>query len=382
MTAAKYKAAIIGTGRMGGLMEDEQPYSNAYTKPYSHFMAYTVTPETEVVAVANRGAPRLDRFMKRFDVGNGYLDYREMILKEKPDIVSVTTPSFARAEPIIFAAENGVKGIYAEKGLCASLEEADRITAAVKANNVAFNWGASRRHHSSYRQMAEAIANGDIGEPRFVVSYQLTDLIKHHPHTLDTASMLIGDPKAVWLEGRLVEPDSNLDNSVGRLGPRDGKTNERIGRLKSPTYDPDGHRFVPQEGQEIGDPMVDFFRVGYENGVQGMFIPSGGGWSIEVRGTEGHAYAWEHQGVYRIRKGAGKSPTVEEREITPTGYSPTVNTVRDIVNELETGERTKGNIDVTMQIVEPEFAIAYSSLQDGRGVSIPVEDRKLHIPGG
>ena len=59
-----------------------------------------------------------------------------------------------------------------------------------------------------------------------------------------------------------------------------------------------------------------------------------------------------------------------------------MNIVRDIVNELETGERTKGNIDVTMQIVEPEYAIAYSSLADGKRVSIPVEDRSLHIPGG
>jgi predicted dehydrogenase len=366
---------------MGGLMEDEQPYTNAYSKPYSHFAAYMATPETQVVAIANRGAPRLERFKKRFGIDNGYLDYREMIVKEKPDIVSVTTPSFARAAPIIFAAEHGVKGIYAEKGLCASLEEADRIAAAIKANNVAFNWGALRRHNSSYIQMAAAIANGDIGEPRFVVCYQATDLIKHHPHTLDTASMLIGDPKSVWVEGRLVEPDSEAGRAVGRLGPPDGKTGVR-GPLLSPVYDPKGHRFVPPDGQEIADPLVDFFRVGYENGVEGIFIPSKGGWSIEVHGTEGHAYAWEQQGVYRVRKGAGKNSKVEVQEITPTGYSPTVNAVRDIVNELDTGERTRGNIDVTMQIVEPEFAIAYSSLQDGRRVTIPVEDRSLYIPGG
>jgi predicted dehydrogenase len=90
-----------------------------------------------VVAVANRGTERLKRFTDRFGVTNTYLDYREMIEKEKPDIVSVTTPSFARAEPIIFAAEHGVRGIYAEKGLCASLEEADRITQAIKDNGVA-----------------------------------------------------------------------------------------------------------------------------------------------------------------------------------------------------------------------------------------------------
>ena len=115
-----------GTGRMGGLIEDEIP-PGSFSRPYGHFSAYAAIDEVEVVAVANRGAERLERFVKRFGVTNTYLDYRTMIEREKPDIVSVTTPSFARAEPIVFAAEHGVRGIYAEKGLCASLAEADRI---------------------------------------------------------------------------------------------------------------------------------------------------------------------------------------------------------------------------------------------------------------
>jgi predicted dehydrogenase len=71
---------------------------------------------------------------RRAGGSNTYLDCREMIERERPDIVSVTTPSLARAEPIIFAAEHGVRGIYAEKGLWASLEEAGRVTAALKAH--------------------------------------------------------------------------------------------------------------------------------------------------------------------------------------------------------------------------------------------------------
>src|SRR5919198_1184469 len=96
---------------------------------------------TEVVAVANRGKERLERFKERFGVERTYLDYREMIECERPDIVSVTTPSLARAEPTIFAAEHGVRGIWAEKGLCASLAEADRVATAVRGNGVVFNWG-------------------------------------------------------------------------------------------------------------------------------------------------------------------------------------------------------------------------------------------------
>ena len=377
MSKAKFRVAIVGTGRMGGLMEDENPFTNQYVKPYGHFSSYEAIEETEVVAVANRGRERLERFSKRFEFDNGYLDYREMIEEEKPDIVSITTPSVRRAEPIIFAAENGVKGIYAEKGLCASLEEADRIRAAVKANNVAFNWGASRRQHSAWIQVAEAIARGDIGEPLYATMYTLTDIIKHHPHTLDTVSMLLGDPEPTWVEGTLVQKGDRLDGGASKERPR-----------AFPDYDAEGHRFVPPEGEEIADPIVGFYRVGYDSGAEGIFVPITGRWELDVHGTEGRAWGWEQQGVWRVRRGGGKptrgrrSSPVEETEFHPEGDSPTVCTIRDIIKEIETGERTRGNIDVTMKSVEAEFGIAYSHLQGGCRVSLPVEDRSLYIPGG
>ena len=74
----KYRVAIIGSGRMGGLMEDQIPV-HSFHKPYSHFSAYQAIDETEVVAVANRGRERLEKFSKRFGFTNTYLDYRKMI---------------------------------------------------------------------------------------------------------------------------------------------------------------------------------------------------------------------------------------------------------------------------------------------------------------
>ena len=109
----KYRVGIIGTGRMGGLIEDEIS-ANSFMSPYGHYAAYSSIEQTEVVAIANRSEGRLQKFSERFGLTNTYLDYEEMIKKEDLDIVSVTTPSHARALPIIFAAENGLRGIYAE----------------------------------------------------------------------------------------------------------------------------------------------------------------------------------------------------------------------------------------------------------------------------
>ncbi len=364
MSKTKYRVAIIGTGRMGGLIEDELPV-NQFWKPYGHFSGYEAVEETEVIAIANRGEERLKRFAERFNFSNTYLDYQEMIEKEEPDIVSVTTPSFARAEPIIFCAEHGVKGIYSEKGLCASLEEADRVAEACRKNQVAFNWGAMRRHHDGYMRVSEAIAAGDIGEPKYVSMYALTDIIKHHPHTIDLVSMLIGDPAPAWVEGTFLEPSSE----------------DQKGSRQYPAFDPDGNRFLPPEGQEIADPLVGYFRVGYDGGVEGVFFPAGS-YDVEVVGTEGRAHAWENGADFRIRRANRKSTSIEETIIQPTGESPTVRTIRGIIQELETGERTQGNIDVTMQDVEVQFGLAHSHLQGGARVELPVTDRSLYIPGG
>jgi predicted dehydrogenase len=363
-TKPRYRVAIIGTGRMGGLMEDEVP-AGSFSRPYGHFSAYEAIPETEVVAVANRGAERLERFSKRFGVTNTYLDYREMIEKERPDIVSVTTPSFARAEPVIFCAEHGVRGIYAEKGLSASLEEADRMAAALRANHVAFNWGAMRRHHNGYVQLQQAIAAGEIGTPREAAMYFFTDLITHHPHTLDTVSMLLGDPVPEWVEGRLVEP---------------GDPQAATMRQPLPTYDAAQKRFGPAPGQVYASPYPAFYRVGYRGGAEASFVPYGR-LDVDVVGTEGRASAWDNGQLFRTWRPAKGETPAHETTYQPAGESPTVCTIRNIIRELETGERTTGNIDVTMQSVEVQFGIVESHLRGGARVTLPIADRSVYIPG-
>ena len=367
-----YRVCIIGTGRMGGLTEDE-PHSATFPRPYSHIAAYQSLPECEVVAVANRGAERMARFAQRFDIPaeKTYLDYREMIEREKPAIVSVTTPTFARTEPIIFCAEHGVRAIYAEKGLAPSLEESARIAAAVKKHNVAFNWGAMRRHHSGFKQLAEAIARGEIGAPKYASFYAFTDLITHHPHTLDTVSMLLGDPVPEWVEGRLVEPSEAAAYGI---------------RRPLPAYDAAEKRFVPAEGEVYASPYPSFFRVGYRGGMEAAFFPYGR-FDVDVIGTEGRAASWNNAQLFRTwraarpAKGAAPEPPPPDRIYTPNGESATVATIRSLIHELETGERTTGNIDVTMQSVEVQFGLVESHLQGGARVTLPIASRSVYIPG-
>ena len=373
-----FRVAIVGGGRIGGLLEDESP-PNRFRKPHGHFAAYQSVPDTQVVAVAQRSPERADLFKKRWGITNIYADYREMIEKEKPDIVSVTTQAVYKADIIVFAAEHGVKGIFAEKALCCSLEEADRIRDALTRNDVAFNYGAERRQHDGYQRLRDAIAAGDIGEPRYAVCFWLTDLMKHHSHSLDTLSFLLGDPQPVWCEGSLVLHGDPLDPG-NRMGPREG-ADMHMRPLPLPTFDAATRRFVPPAGMPFADPYLGFSRIGYDSGAESVIYPLARATEFEVHGTEGRALAWEDGNDIRIRSASKKGGSgLTEKIIRPTGLSPTVNTVLDLVNELKTGRRTKGNIDVTMQGLEAEFGLAHSHIEGNKRIPLPVQDRSLYIP--
>ena len=129
-----YRAALIGCGRMGATIDDEvrdHPLSYLWL-PYSHAAAVVACDRTELVAVSDVDGEKAEAIRQRYEVPVCYADYKEMIKKEALDIVCIATRPATHAEMVVFAAENGVKGIYCEKPLCCSMAEADAMVAAVE----------------------------------------------------------------------------------------------------------------------------------------------------------------------------------------------------------------------------------------------------------
>ena len=173
-----------------------------------------------------------------------------------------------------------------------------------------------------------------------------------------------------------------------RKGPREG-TDMHQRSLPLPTLNVEENRFVPPDGMDFADPLLDFSRVGYDGGAEAVFIPLSRATEFEIHGTEGRAFAWDDGEDIRLRRKAGGSDTQEKRFV-PSGESPTVNTIRGLVNELEAGERTSGNIDVTHQgmrsgvrsgVVARAGVVSHRSAHRGQGALAPYSqslvDRKL-----
>lgn len=128
---------------------------------------------------------------------------RELIEKEKPDIVSVATQPEQHAEIVTYAAEHGVKAIYAEKAFAASLAEAEAMVTAVERNGVAFNLGSNRRWATEYAAMKAVVESGELGALKSILMYSTGTLFNMGSHYFDLALLLNNDQPVDWVQSNL-----------------------------------------------------------------------------------------------------------------------------------------------------------------------------------
>jgi predicted dehydrogenase len=87
-----------------------------------------------------------------------------MLEKVRPDIVCVATRQTYHAEHIEAAVKAGVKGIVCDKPLCTTLDEADRILAALRQADVPLAFGLELRWSKQYQTLIQMLKNGAIGD--------------------------------------------------------------------------------------------------------------------------------------------------------------------------------------------------------------------------
>src|SRR3954447_13577204 len=135
--AEPLRAAIVGCGRMGGTIDDEVHHT-PIVLPYSHAATYAAVDGVALTALADTDGQRLAGFGERWGVpeAHRYLDYRELIERERPDLLSITTPATSHAALAVYAAEQGVRGIWCEKAMACSLAECDAMVTAVERHGV------------------------------------------------------------------------------------------------------------------------------------------------------------------------------------------------------------------------------------------------------
>ena len=354
-----YRVGIIGLGRMGSTI-DEEGHGDL---PYSIAASCAASERLEVVAGADLQPEKRQGFREKWGVEALFEDFQEMVEKEKPDLVAICTTasgllkpankapdsSFrgdSHAELTIALADAGVPMVYIEKAMASSVERADAIRDAVQRNGTLINTGVLRRFDNRYEVVKDAIAAGQIGEPKIVVHFAGSSLMHGHIHSIDTVSYLVGDPKIEAVRGELLPRDIEIvDNHL------------------------------------TSDPMATY-QLCFENGIEAWSV-SGAYWEFEVVGTEGTIRSLNNGVAVSLRKpGApvGRRQGWDEVPFEPVVPRSTVVTcLEDLVQAHETGGPTRDPIDNAHHITEACIAVAESHRRGGSWVELPLGERDLYV---
>ena len=345
-----YRAAVIGCSRMGGFSDNEVIGYPTIVLPLSHAAGYTACPRTELVACADTRPEIMAEFGRRYNVPTQaqYTDYRELIEREKPDIVSVATQPEQRAEIVIYAAEHGVKAIYAEKALAASLAEADAMVAAVERNGVAFNLGSNRRWATEYAAMKALIASGELGALKSILIYNTGTLFNMGSHYFDLALFLNNDQPVQWVQATLRADDSIFDGNM-----------------------------------LLQDPIGEGF-VAFANGVTAYMLTTPTTGDCEIICEHGSLLALNDGLTWQLRR---RQPIDANRHTAfldapypePPRTSSTLRLIEDLVQALDTDQPTRGGPRIALAGAELIFGFIESHRRGGARVALPLPDRSLRL---
>lgn len=159
----KTKVALLGAGFI----------SEIHVECYERFV-----PDAEVVAVYSRSAKRAEEFAKKHRIRGWHDDFEKAIHESGCDVVDICLPNFLHARACL-AALNAGKHVIIEKPLAMTLEEADAMIAAAKANNRLLMYAEELCFAPKYERVRKLVGEGAVGQV-----YMMKQAEKHSgPHS-------------------------------------------------------------------------------------------------------------------------------------------------------------------------------------------------------
>ena len=134
----KLRAGVAGVGFIGA----------------AHVEAVRRLGFAEVVAICDR--PRPEQIAEKLGVEHWYADYREMLDRERLDVVHICTPNVSHFEIARYAMERGVS-VLCEKPLAFTLEEAEELVRLAERHGVRHGVNFHCRYYPMVREMRDTL---------------------------------------------------------------------------------------------------------------------------------------------------------------------------------------------------------------------------------
>ncbi|MBI3971418.1 MAG: Gfo/Idh/MocA family oxidoreductase [Chloroflexi bacterium] len=355
--AKTYRVACIGASRMASWFDDIQRERAAKDGgrslewvPGAMASVCAAIDRLELVAVCDLKLELVERMQERWHVPAGYTDFREMIERERPDIVAIVTSyGSTHAKLAAEVAQTGlVRGIYCEKPIATSMAEADRIVAACRRHGVVYTCAHVFRWNARYRQALEWIRDGAIGEVRAITCSAMGTLLHSGTHQADALAGLAGDVDPEWAFGT-VDVDPSLPQA------------------EWPKMDPPGGGFIQMS-----------------NGVQLLMeARSPGPRVFHVSGTKGRISLWNDlRQVQLWRRGAAPAivDLVPEPMLSPRQEkSYSVTQMEELLDVLDRGGKTSCDEIRAARALEMVLGLHLSHRAGGTKVRFPLDDRTFGV---
>ena len=359
----KLRACVIGGTKQGG-------YGHSLHK------VFLECQDVEMAAVADPDEEGRTTAAGEAKALRTYADYREMLDKEKPDLVTVGPRwTIHHREYLLAAAARGAHGLM-EKPISTDLVEADEMVRTIEEKNlkwaIGFNFRATPIIEFTKRAVFEEGIIGDVLEMRGRGKEDERaggeDLVVLGTHIFDMMRYFAGN--ASWCMA-----DITVD---GR-----------------PAVRPDVHDATEPIGKVIGDRIHAMF--GFRAGLVGHFATTknrdgnGGRWGLDIYGSKG---------IVTIRQDAGPrvrlwrqaswdpekeigweplpgAPGTELANPEVDRYAPIVN---DLIAAIEENRRPRVSLQDGRDSLEMIQAVYAAHFAGGR-VELPLKERRHPLQG-
>ncbi len=142
-----------------------------------HARGYATVQRGQMVALCDLDEQRRNDFGDEFGIDNRYADIREMLDKEKPDVLHIVTLPSLRVELMSIAAEHNVPAAIVEKPIALEGEDYRQLRALEADSRTKFCVNTQLHFHARNLELKRDVAEGRIGDVRFVdVSARSTPL--------------------------------------------------------------------------------------------------------------------------------------------------------------------------------------------------------------
>ncbi len=329
--AKEVRVAFIGTGRPW-----RTEGSTGFGMAYAHADAYNKIPGVRLVACADLVAANADAFALKTGTWKTYTDYRLMLRRERPDMVSICTWPHLHAPMVIECVKAGVKAIHCEKPMADTWGASRTMAAACAKKKVRLTFNHQRRFGAPYRALRDLHRRGEFGKLVRMECFP-PNLYDWGTHWLDMLQMFNRETPATWIIGQV-----------------DGRA---------------GHLVFGQPCDNQG-----VFHIKYANDVHGVVITGNdrpGSAALRLIGEKGIGEIHWNEPVLRVWKngGPGFVPVKVRNELH--GNESIDRGVADAVRALRTGGTSELCAANALRSTELIFA-GYESSRRRARVDLPL----------